>query len=149
MTDGGIGRAWVAMWLALAVHVADEAITGFLAVYNPTVVALRERLGFWPMPTFTFETWLGGLVLGIVVLAALSPFAFRNARWIRPVLFVLAVVVGILNATGHIVGTIFGQTVNSVRFDRPAPGFWSSPVLIAAGVYALVQLRRSRLNVSE
>jgi hypothetical protein len=139
-----IGRAWVGMWLALAVHVTDEALTGFLRVYNPTVAWLRAWLGFWPMPTFTFGVWLGGLILFIAVLAALSPFAFRNAVWIRPLLFVLAIVVGLLNAAGHIAGTIFGQTVSSVRFSRPAPGFWSSPVLIAAAVYALVQLRRTR-----
>jgi hypothetical protein len=139
-----IGRAWVAMWLALALHVTDEALTQFLAVYNPTVTALRARFGFWPMPTFTFGVWLGGLIAFVVILAALSPFAFRNARWIRPLLFVLAIVVGLLNAMGHIAATIFGQTVNTVRFSRPAPGFWSSPVLIAAAVYGLVQLRRTR-----
>lgn len=36
------GRAWLALAGALAVHVADEALTGFLAVYNPAVLALRE-----------------------------------------------------------------------------------------------------------
>jgi hypothetical protein len=35
------GMAWVMMWLALAIYVTDEALTGFLAVYNPTVLALR------------------------------------------------------------------------------------------------------------
>jgi hypothetical protein len=96
------------------------------------------------MPTFGFREWLAGLCLGILVLAALSPFAFRNARWIRPLLFVLALVVGILNALGHIAGTVLGRTVSSVRFDRPAPGFYSSPLLLAAGIYALVQIWRTR-----
>jgi hypothetical protein len=31
---------------ATAVQVTDEALTGFLSVYNPAVVALRVKLGF-------------------------------------------------------------------------------------------------------
>ncbi len=74
-----LGMAWVLLCLALAVHVTDEASTGFLAVYNPTVVALRARLGFWPMPTFEFREWLTGLVFAVLVLLALSPFLPRIA----------------------------------------------------------------------
>ncbi len=50
----------------------------------------------------------------------------------------------LLNAAGHTVATIFGRTVSSVTFPRPAPGFWSSPFLVAAAVYLLVQLRKTR-----
>ena len=139
-----LGLAWVGLWVALAVHTLDEALTGFLAVYNPTVLALQERLGFWPMPTFEFRQWLTGLVAVTVFLAALSPYAFRNERWIRALFYFCAIVVGLLNAMGHIAGTIMGQTVDSVRFARPAPGFYSSPLLIAAAIYALVQLRKTR-----
>src|SRR5262245_47244767 len=139
-----LGWAWLLMWIALAIHVADEALTGFLAIYNPTVTALRERFGFWPMPTFGFRHWLTDLGLGILLLALLSPFAFRNARWIRPLLYFVAIVAGILNALGHTLGTILGHTVNAVRFARPAPGFYSSPLLLAVSIYALVQLRRTR-----
>lgn len=132
------------MWLALAVHVTDEALTGFLSVYNPTVLALRARFGFWPMPTYDFRTWLTGLVLAILFLAALTPFAFRNAGWIRPLFYFCATVVGILNALGHTIGTVLGHTVSTVRFPRPAPGFYSSPLLLIAAIYALVQLRNTR-----
>ena len=45
----GLGMAWIGMWLALAVHITDEALTGFLNIYNPTVIALHARFGFWPM----------------------------------------------------------------------------------------------------
>jgi hypothetical protein len=139
-----LGIAWVLLWVALALHVTDEALTGFLSVYNPTVLAMRARVGFWPMPTFDFREWLTGLILGIVVLAALSPFAFRNARWIRPIFYFCVVVTGLLNALGHVIATILGQTVGTVRFARPAPGFYSSPVLLAVSIYALLQLRRTR-----
>lgn len=143
-----LGWAWVLMWISLAIHVADEALTGFLSVYNPTVLAMRARLGFWPMPTFTFLEWLISLAAGILLLALLSPFAFQNARWLRPIFYFVAIVTGILNALGHTVGTVLGHTVSTVQFQRPAPGFYSSPLLLIVSIYALVQLRRTRLQRS-
>ncbi len=140
-----LGLAWILLCLALAFHVTDEATTGFLSVYNPTVLAMRAKLGFWPMPTFQFRRWLEGLITGNVILIALSPFAFRNSRWMRPLFYVFAILM-IGNGLGHTAGTIFGQTVSSVRFPRPMPGFYSSPFLLAASIYALVQLRRTSGN---
>lgn len=142
--DRRLGIAWILIWTALALHVADEALNGFLYIYNPTVLALREKLGWWPMPTFTFEVWLAGLITGIGILVPLTPFAVRNARWLRPIFYFCAIVLCIANACGHTLATIFGQTVNTVHFSRPAPGFVSSPLLVFVGVYALVQLRRTR-----
>jgi hypothetical protein len=139
-----LGYAWIGLWLALGLHVTDEALTGFLSVYNPTVLALRAKLGFWPMPTFTFRDWLVGLIIAVALLALLTPFAFRNARWLRPIFYLVAIVFEIFNAAGHIIGTILGHTVASVRFPRPAPGFYSSPLLLAAAIYSLVQLHRTR-----
>jgi len=135
--------AWILLCLALAAHVTDEASTGFLNVYNPTVVALRSRLGFWPMPTFEFREWLTGLIVAVLVLLALSPFVFRGSRWIRPLFYFLAVAM-FANGLAHTAGTIFGRTVSSVHFARPMPGFYSSPLLLAASVYALIQLSRTR-----
>jgi hypothetical protein len=138
-----LGIAWILLCLALAAHVTDEASTGFLEVYNPTVVALRARLGSWPMPTFEFREWLIGLIVAVLVLLVLSPFVFRGSGWIRPLFYFLAVVM-FANGLAHTAGTIFGRTVSSVRFARPMPGFYSSPLLLAASVYALIQLRRTR-----
>jgi hypothetical protein len=138
-----LGIAWILLCLALAAHVTDEASTGFLRVYNPTVVALRARLGFWPMPTFEFREWLSGLIVAVLVLLALSPFIFRGSRWIRPLFYFLAVAL-FANGLAHTAGTIFGRTVSSVHFARPMPGFYSSPLLLAASVYALIQLSRTR-----
>jgi hypothetical protein len=123
--------------------VTDEATTGFLEVYNPTVLALRAKLGWWPMPTFEFREWLFGLIAACVALLALSVVVFRGASWIRGFAYVFAVLM-LLNASGHTLGTIFGQTVSTVTFSRPAPGFWSSPLMAAAAIYLLVQLRRTR-----
>jgi len=138
-----LGLAWIFIWCALALHVADESIHGFLSTYNPTVTALREKLGYWPLPTFTFEEFLIDLTIGILILAALTPFAFRNSPWMRPVIYLSAVVLCIANACGHTLATILGRTVNTVHFPRPAPGFISSPMLLFAGIYALGQLRRT------
>jgi hypothetical protein len=48
-----------------------------------------------------------------------------------------------LNGTGHTVATIFGQTVSTIHFTRPAPGFYSSPLLLAGSIYLLIRLQAS------
>lgn len=137
------GAAWLFLCVALCAHVADEALTGFLAVYNPTVLAVRAQNPWFPMPTFEFREWLIGLIVANAVLLLLAPLAFRNARWLRPLAYFFAVVM-LLNGTGHTIATIFGRTVSSVHFPRPAPGFYSSPLLFAGSIYLLIRLRASR-----
>ena len=141
-----LGVAWIMMCVALTIHVTDEALTGFLSVYNPTVIALHAKLGFWPMPLLGFREWLTGQLAVIGILALLSRFAFRNAPWIRPIFLWVVIVAGLLNAIGHIAGTILGHTVETVRFARPAPGFYSSPLLVIVSGYSLLQLRRTQAN---
>lgn len=46
---------WLALTVAFALHIFDEATTGFLDVYNPTVTILRQRWSWFPMPTFQFR----------------------------------------------------------------------------------------------
>jgi hypothetical protein len=143
MPARSVGRAWIALCLALALHVIDEALTGFLDVYNLSVRALRERWPWLPLPVFTFEMWIVGLAVAIVILLALSGFVRRGARWARALAYVFSALM-IANALGHTVGTIFGRTVGSIAFPRPMPGFYSSPVLFIASVYLLKQLRATR-----
>ena len=137
-----LGRAWVLLSLCLGLHVCDEATTDFLGVYNPTVIALRERFGWWPMPTFDFRNWLALLVIACIVVLLLSGAVVRGARGTRLLAYGFAVIM-LFNAGGHTLATIFGRTVASVTFARPAPGFWSSPLMAAAAIYLLVQLRKS------
>jgi hypothetical protein len=136
-----LGRAWTLLCLALALHVFDEATTGFLRVYNPTVTALRGRFGWWPMPTFEFGDWLAGLIVTCVVLLALTGLVARGAKGTRVLAYFFAIIM-LLNAAGHTLATVFGRTVASVAFPRPAPGFWSSPFMAAAAIYLLIELRR-------
>jgi hypothetical protein len=48
--------------LALLFHVFDETVNNFLAFYNPLVDAMRSRVRWFFIPTFTFEVWLSGLI---------------------------------------------------------------------------------------
>lgn len=140
-----IGRAWLLLCFALALHVVDEAATGFLTVYNPTVLALRARLPWLPLQTFRFDVWLAGLIVAIAALCALSVFVFRGARWTRIAAYAFAILMG-GNALLHTAGTVLGRTVASVHFPRPMPGFYSSPLMFAAAIVLLVQLRKHALS---
>jgi hypothetical protein len=144
----GYGRAWFALTVAFALHVLDEATTGFLNVYNPTVTAMRSRWAWFPMPTFQFREWLVGLIIGVVFCFALTPLAARGSRGLRPLAWFYAVL-HLFNAMGHTVATILGHTVASVTFSRPAPGFYSSPFLFIGSVWLMVQLRKTRPRTSD
>lgn len=122
------GFAWLALCLALAVHVADEALTDFLSVYNPVARAIRHRVPFLPVPTFSFGVWLGGLILGTILLLCLTPFAFRGATWMKPLSTLFGVVM-IGNALLHLGGSLY--------FRRAMPGLISSPLLFASALYLL------------
>src|SRR5947208_10711899 len=86
------GVAWVALCIALGMHVVDEALTDFLSVYNPAVRAIRARFPFLPLPTFTLPYWLGGLIMVTVFLFALAPAAFRGEPGMRPAAYIFGFV---------------------------------------------------------
>jgi hypothetical protein len=133
-TASGFGRPWFALTVAFALHVLDEATTGFLAVYNPTVTAMRARFAWFPMPTFGFHEWLVGLIAGVVLCFALTPLAAQGVRWLRPRAWFYALIM-FFNGTGH--------TVFTVTFSRPAPGFYSSPFLFFGSVGLIVRLGKT------
>lgn len=129
------GRAWIALGLALAIHVADEAANDFLALYNPTVLSIQERLGIAFPPTFSFAGWLTGLILVVLAWLGLAPLAYRGRRWLLPLAIVLSII-HIANGIGH--------TLTSLWLGRPAPGVWSSPLLIASALWMLMVVHRIR-----
>jgi len=144
----GFGRPWFALTVAFSLHIIDEAFTGFLDIYNPTVTAMRERLGWFPMPTFTFREWLFGLLAVIFLCFALTPLAARNVRWLRPLAWLYALIF-FFNAIGHTAVTILGRTVASVPVQRPAPGFYSSPLLFLGSAWLMMRLWRTpQLNLT-
>jgi len=128
-------RAWLFFVTAFALHAIDEALTGFLDLYNPLVLDLRHSLGFFPMPTFSFILWIVLLAVAIGVGYVVTPLVRRGGRFMRLVMTIASVIM-ILNALGHTIGSIY--------FDRILPGFWSSPVLFIAAVNLLVRAVRWR-----
>ena len=142
LSASGFGSAWFALCVAFALHIVDEASTGLLGVYNPTVAILRERWSWFPMPTFEFRQWLLTLVVACGVLFCLSPVAGRGMAGLRPLAWGFAVIM-FLNGLGHTLFSILGHTVAAVTFSRPAPGFYSSPFLLAASVWLMMRLRRT------
>jgi hypothetical protein len=135
-----VRTAWLWLVAALALHGFDEASTGFLDVYNPTVRALHERLEWFSMPVFRFDVWATGLAALVLGLALLTPLVDRGPRALRAATVIFAGVM-VLNGVAHITGTIAGRTVATVRFERPMPGTWSSPLLIGAAVFFIVRAR--------
>ncbi len=136
---------WTLSWLALAfafgVHVADEAANDFLGVWNPLVESLRERIPLLPLPTFSFKLWLGGLIVAVLVILLLSLVVRRGAVWMRPVSYVLAVIM-LGNGLLHILG--------SLNEGRALPGVYSSPLLlVTAGLLLATALRHRAAGTGE
>jgi hypothetical protein len=131
--NDSFGWAWVTLCGALGLHIADEASTGFLSVYNTTVIELRRTFPFIIAPTFGFREWLAGLITLNAALFSLSPLAFRGNTAVRRLAYPFVGIM-LLNGLAHLAGTIAGRTVSTVRFKRPMPGFWSSPVMITASI---------------
>ena len=134
------GAAWVMLAGALAAHVTDEALTGFLSVYNPAVLAIRERIPWSPLPTFTFEVWIVELAALVALLFLLSPFAFRGARWLS----LLAIPFSVL-----MVGNGLGHVGASILWRQWMPGVYSSPVLIVTASFVLIYAVRVRRKKPE
>lgn len=135
-----LGNAWVALTLALAGHVVDEAMTDFLSVYNPIVRSLRSRFGWFPMPTFTFGVWLTGLCVGVAVLLLASPLAYRGVRFVRAFAYPYAAIM-LLNGLGHLAGSVY--------LGRWAPGATTAPLLLAASIWLFVAARGAREHPHE
>jgi uncharacterized protein with HXXEE motif len=131
--QSAFGRAWLALTAVVAAHVVDEALTGFLDLYNPVVLAARERLPWFPMPVFTFGVWLAGLGVAVAALCAASPLAFRGSRIARLAAYPYAAIM-LLNGIGHLAASAYLQ--------RWAPGATTAPLLLGASVWLLVVARR-------
>jgi len=120
------------MCVALAIHVADEALTDFLSVYNSAVRGIRARLPFLPLPTFTFPVWFGGLIAVTVLLFGLAPAAFRGEPGTRPAAYVVGVVMA-GNGLLHLGGSIYMR--------KAMPGVYSAPLILAAAINLLAAVR--------
>ncbi|HVZ63307.1 MAG TPA: hypothetical protein VG936_01875 [Lacunisphaera sp.] len=127
-----LGRSWLTLTGALALHVADEAAHGFLSVYNPAVRALRETIPWLPLPTFSFGLWLTGLILAVMVLFVFTPVAVHGRRWIIVVAHVYAFLM-LGNGTVHLAYSAYSHLA--------MPGVWSSPLLLVAAAWLWLEAR--------
>ena len=118
--------------MILAVHVADEALTDFLAAYNPAVISLNDDLGFTLLPTFSFPTWIGLLIFAVVGLFALTPLAYKAQWGFIPVGYAFAVVM-LINGVAHIwISLSHGEWIS---------GVYTAPLSLAGAIYLLTSLR--------
>jgi len=132
-----LGFAWLFLTISFAIHVVDEAVNDFLHVYNPAVMSIRNTIPFLPIPTFTFEAWLIGLILAILILFALLPFAFRNSDWIIKFSYFYSIIM-IINGISHItVSIILGYLM---------PGGVSSPFILISSIYLLWIVKRMKIE---
>ena len=131
-------RAWRVLVGVLGLHVVDEALTDFLDFYNPLVLRIREQLPWFPMPTFTFNLWLGGLVAACAVLALVTPVIRRGSLPARLASYAFSALM-FLNGLGHLGGSIY--------FQRWLPGATSAPLLLVASVMLARATRRRGRNL--
>ncbi|MFC1492734.1 HXXEE domain-containing protein [candidate division KSB1 bacterium] len=122
--------AWLSMITVLAFHVLDETLNDFLPWYNQTIMGMRERFGFFPAPTFSFEVWLGGLIGAIIIAYILTFVVMKGGKIIRIITTILGILM-ILNALNHIGGSMYT--------GRMLPGTWSSPFLLITSVFVVFQ----------
>jgi hypothetical protein len=80
---------------------------------------------------------LGGLIVAVLFLLALTPVVARGARWVRA----LSVILGVLmtgNALGHIGASVY--------WGKLAPGWYSSPILLLAALALVVTASRAKVQ---
>jgi hypothetical protein len=128
------GRAWIMLTIAFALHAVDEAVSGFPYLYNSTTAALRERIGFLPLPVFTMSSFVAAMVIMLLFLFLATPFAYKQVKPMDKYSLVYAVIM-FLNGTWHIIG--------SIVFGKWLPGVYSSPLLL---IFAVLLFRSARGN---
>jgi hypothetical protein len=129
----GIGRPWLALCFCLTVHVAEEAFTGFLPSYSDATRAVSELLPFVTSPSLVLAASMWMSVAFVAILTALAPFAYGGASWMRVATIAVALV-ALANVTGHAGGSMLA--------GQPMPGIYTTPLLAAVGIYALVSAWR-------
>lgn len=138
MTVSGARRAhmhaWLLLWAALALHVAEEALTGFLDVFNPLLLRLRERTGI-AIPQHRFGVWISVLICALLLLLLLAPLVRRGARGLRGGSYVFAGLM-VLNGCNHLLSPLYLD-------GRWLPGMYTSPLLIAASLWLMRQAHRA------
>jgi protein-S-isoprenylcysteine O-methyltransferase Ste14 len=125
-------RAWLYLCAHLAAHGVEEAINGFVDVWNPFLASVRARTGL-PLPLFTFDGWLTALVIGVLALTAMTPLVRRGVRGFRVASYLFAGLM-IANGVNHLASPLY--------LGRFLPGQFTSPLLILASIWLILAARR-------
>jgi hypothetical protein len=118
-------NAWLILCAVLAIHISDEAISGFLDTYNPTVLAIRRSHPWLIFPTFTFPVWIAQLILGVIGLLILSIWVRRGTFWTPYAAYAFSFLM-LSNALAHLGFSIYKRTW--------MPGAYTSPLLLIASL---------------
>jgi hypothetical protein len=127
--------AWLLLCGVLAVHVTDEAATGFLNLYNPAVAAM----GLAALQ-FTFPVWITLLGLAIAGLLILSHWVRRGTWWTVYASYAFSLVM-LANGIAHLSFSIYRREWMS--------GAYTSPLLMAASLNLGIVTRLSCGSPSE
>jgi len=123
--------AWILLVSVVAIHIVDEILTDFLPFYNQFVTDMRSELGFFPLPTYSYNTWIGGVWVAVILGYLLTPMVGGDSKLIRIFFSVIAVLM-FINGLLHLsLSWYFGTWV---------PGASSSPLLLFASVYFFARL---------
>jgi uncharacterized membrane protein YphA (DoxX/SURF4 family) len=128
-----LGLPWLALCLALAVHVAEEIGSGFLSAYQLALESMKQLVPYMELPHVSLTVWLSASIGLVAVLLLLTPLAYRGARGMRT-LMLWFIGLSLANVAGHAGG--------SVLAGRPLPGVYSTLALAGASAYAIVADRR-------
>ncbi len=142
LPNQNFGLAWLLLGAVFGLHTWDQAAHQFLSYYNATALALYGHFSWFPKMDWEFRAWLIALILGNLGFLALTPWAFRNARWLRPAGYFFAAL-ALLESLGQFLLTFRGHTTNSVQFEGVSPGFYTAPLLLVASAYLFRRLRQS------
>ena len=112
--------AWLLLCGTLAAHVAEEASTGFLDLYNPAVTAMGL-----PALQFTFPVWITLLALAVVGLLILSHWVRRGTWWTVHAAYAFAFLM-LANGIAHLSFSIHRRAWMS--------GAYTSPFLVVASL---------------
>ncbi|HEX9084607.1 MAG TPA: HXXEE domain-containing protein [Gemmatimonadaceae bacterium] len=123
------GRAWLALGIAVGLHVIDEAAHHFLDWYNPIARRIRGKLfGLLFPPVFTFWPWFLALWAAVAAFLFLTPLAYQGRGWLVPVAIAVSLI-NIFNGLLHLVATVV--------LRRRVPGVLSAPFLLVASAWLL------------
>ena len=119
--------AWLLLCVALAVHIADEAATGFLGLWNPEMAALG-----WRGLQMNFSVWIALLGLGVIGLLILSYWVRRGTWWTVHAGYAFSILM-LSNGLAHLGFSMYERAW--------MPGSYTSPLLVAGSLYLWMAMR--------